>query len=87
MANQSTVFNELLTEIKKLNNTLAQNNNDNSKSEVEFLNVKEAADLLNLSTSNIYDKINQGKIPACEIGGRKVINKEKLIEHISSQTH
>ena len=87
MGNQSTIFNELLTELKKLNTTLAQIHTSNSASEVEFLNVKEAAALLNLSTSNIYDKINQGKIPACEIGGRKVINKEKLIEHISSQTH
>lgn len=84
MANQSNIFNELLAELKKLNNTLEQSTTDTNKSEVEFLNAKEAAKLLNLSKSNIYAKINQGIIPACEIGERKLINKEKLIEHISS---
>ena len=45
-----------------------------------FLNVKEVAALLRLSTRTVYDLVSAGKIPYRKAGGRTIFERDELFE-------
>ena len=51
-----------------------------------LLNVKQLADLLGVSDSNVYELIQEDDFPSLRIGKRIVIPKEELREWISTRT-
>ena len=51
-----------------------------------LLNVKQLADLLGVSDSNVYELIQEDGFPSLRIGKRIVIPKEELREWISTRT-
>jgi excisionase family DNA binding protein len=51
-----------------------------SAPEKEFLNLKEAAELLNLAPQTIYGQTSAGKIPFLKRGKKLMFERKKLVE-------
>ena len=51
-----------------------------------LLNVKQLAELLGVSDSSVYDRIQKDDFPSLRIGKRIVIPKEELRKWISAHT-
>jgi excisionase family DNA binding protein len=55
-----------------------------------ILNVKEAANYLTISRSNLYLWLKSGKIPSYKLGGRRVVDVNDLnsfIDNLKNENH
>jgi len=48
--------------------------------EKEFINVKELSNIIGLGVTTINKYVMSGKIPSYKVGGRRLFNKDEVIE-------
>jgi len=72
-----SIIEELILDIKH------QNFNKPNQSEIELLlDIKKAAELLNLKVATIYSKVHKNEIPFMKKGNRLYFFKSELLEYI-----
>ena len=59
-----------------------QNNNPSTKQPEQFLNIQEAAQLLNLTVPTIYSKVSKRELPCMKRGKRLYFSSTELMEYI-----
>ncbi|MCK8817174.1 helix-turn-helix domain-containing protein [Natroniella sulfidigena] len=76
------VLEEVLEELKEINQKMEQLATLDQSKETKMLNVDEAAQFLKLSTTKVYELMRQREIPFVKAGRRKLIPKQMLLEWI-----
>ncbi len=63
---------------------LQKNEQQSTQQQEEFLTVKQASELLNLSVPTLYSKVSKGELPVMKRGKRLYFSKQELTEYIKS---
>lgn len=77
-----TLLTKEVSELKAL--LLKKNEQHSTQLQEEFLTVKQASELLNLSVPTLYSKISRRELPVMKRGKRLYFSKQELTEYIKS---
>jgi excisionase family DNA binding protein len=75
----NTSIRQALAEERKFHNQ-----NKQEHEEKDLLNVKETAELLNLTIPTIYSKVNRGELPYMKKAKRLYFSKKELLDFLKS---
>ena len=63
---------------------LQKNEQQSTQQQEEFLTVKQASELLNLSVPTLYSKVSKGELPVMKRGKRLYFSRTELIEYLKA---
>ena len=63
---------------------LQKNEQQPAQPQEQFLTIKQAAEILNLTVPTLYSKVSKGELPVMKRGKRLYFSKQELTEYIKS---
>ena len=74
----------LTAELRELRKLILQKKEPQKEQTEEFLNIKQAAELLNLSVPTMYSKVSKNELPVMKQGKRLYFSRTELIAYLRS---